>query len=151
MFSSSGKLYDRPLLVFLFGVPYMPGRCCTFSIASSYIASGRTAQKTQLPTISPLLSAESLPSNGRPCWLHNSDFQQTCYNTFSTGVRYFVNITCLCQEFLFLDWYQKLSKLAEVVTCITCIQKTTGPNLSQYTDYPDWGLMCFLSVPGMVS
>jgi hypothetical protein len=66
-----------------------------------YIASGRTAQKTPLPTARLLLRAicygnhvtateslprtglftEPFPSNGCLGWLHNSGFQQTCHNS----------------------------------------------------------------------
>jgi hypothetical protein len=59
-------------------------------IRSRYIASGRTAQKTPLPTALLLLRVQLLlrsrdgyrqfPSNGRLCWFHNSGLQQTCHN-----------------------------------------------------------------------
>jgi hypothetical protein len=64
-------------------------------IRSRYIASGRTPQKTPLPTALLLLRVQLLlrsrdgyrpfASNSRLCWFHNSGFQETCdsMNVFS--------------------------------------------------------------------
>jgi hypothetical protein len=87
--------------------------CVTCSIVASLSAWRRTAWKTPRPQLSyccvtsPLaetlslrhcpgtgVSAEPFPSNGRPCWLHNSGFQQTCYNMIRYAARYLTMFKC---------------------------------------------------------
>jgi hypothetical protein len=77
----------RPLLVNIYRFT------CNVHVSdntSRYISSGRTPQKTTLPTVLLLLRVQLLlrsrdgywpsPSRGRLCWFYNSGFQQTCHN-----------------------------------------------------------------------